>query len=54
MGAFFLAQTYSITSDIGTAIERNRYDPSLELAFALAEHFECAIEDIFDPVEIDP
>jgi putative transcriptional regulator len=28
---------------------KGRYDPSLELAFALAEFFECAIEDIFNP-----
>ena len=32
-----------------SAIERGRYDPSLELAFALADFFECAIEDIFQP-----
>ncbi|TKX83454.1 transcriptional regulator, partial [Halorubrum sp. SS5] len=33
------------------AIERERYDPSLELAFALAAHFDCRIEDIFEPAE---
>ena len=31
------------------AIERERYDPSLELAFELAAHFDCAVEDLFDP-----
>ncbi|QGN07783.1 transcriptional regulator [Halorhabdus sp. CBA1104] len=49
-----LAQAVGVTRQTINAIERDRYDPSLELAFALAEHFECAIEDIFDPVEIDP
>ena len=34
------------------AIEREPYDPSLELAFKLAAHFDCRIEDLFDP-EID-
>ena len=34
------------------AIERERYDPSLELAFKLAAHFECRVEDLFDP-ELD-
>jgi putative transcriptional regulator len=31
------------------AIERERYGPSLELAFALADHFDTTIEDLFDP-----
>lgn len=30
-------------------IERGRYDPSLELAFKIAQHFDCAIEEIFIP-----
>ena len=29
------------------AIETGRYDPSLPLAFRIAELFGCAIEDIF-------
>ncbi|MGO1304544.1 MAG: helix-turn-helix transcriptional regulator, partial [Sphingomonas parapaucimobilis] len=29
------------------AIETGRYDPSLPLAFKIAELFGCAIEDIF-------
>ncbi|QSG12341.1 Transcriptional regulator, xre family [Halapricum desulfuricans] len=49
-----LAQAVGVTRQTINAIERDRYNPSLELAFALAEHFDCAIEDIFDPVEIDP
>lgn len=31
------------------AIERGRYDPSLELAFKLAAHYNCTIEELFDP-----
>ncbi|MFI9628127.1 helix-turn-helix transcriptional regulator [Streptomyces sp. NPDC052042] len=31
------------------SIERGRFDPSLPLAFRLAEVFECRIEDLFDP-----
>lgn len=30
------------------SIERERYDPSLELAFKLAAEFDCPIEDLFD------
>lgn len=29
------------------AIETGRYDPSLQLAFKLAQQFDCLIEDIF-------
>lgn len=31
------------------AIETERYNPSLELAFKLAVYFDCKIEDIFEP-----
>lgn len=44
-----LAAAVDVTRQTINAIERGRYDPSLELAFALAEHYDCAIEDIFDP-----
>jgi putative transcriptional regulator len=44
-----LAVAVDVTRQTINAIERERYDPSLELAFDLAEHFDCAIEDIFDP-----
>jgi putative transcriptional regulator len=44
-----LAAAVDVTRQTINAIERERYDPSLELAFALAEHFDCAIEDIFTP-----
>jgi putative transcriptional regulator len=31
------------------AIERGKYDPSLPLAFKIADVFELAIEEIFKP-----
>ena len=33
------------------AIENDKYDPSLPLAFAIARLFEARIEDVFDPGE---
>ena len=44
-----LAEAVGVTRQTINAIERDRYDPSLELAFTLAAHFDCRIEDIFDP-----
>jgi len=44
-----LAEAVGVTRQTINAIERNRYDPSLELAFKLAAHFNCSIEDIFIP-----
>jgi len=48
-----LAEAVGVTRQTINAIERDRYDPSLELAFKLAAHFECHIEDIFQPEEND-
>lgn len=44
-----LAEAVGVTRQTINAIERERYDPSLELAFALAEYFDCRIEELFDP-----
>lgn len=44
-----LADAVDVSRQTVNAIERDRYDPSLELAFALAEFFDCAIADLFDP-----
>jgi putative transcriptional regulator len=44
-----LAEAVGVSRQTINAIERGRYDPSLELAFALAEFFDCAVEDLFDP-----
>ncbi|QGN06586.1 transcriptional regulator [Halorhabdus sp. CBA1104] len=46
-----LADDVDVSRQTINAIERGRYDPSLELAFELAHYFECTIEDIF---EYDP
>ena len=44
-----LAAAVDVTRQTINAIERERYDPSLELAFRLAAFFECRIEDLFHP-----
>ncbi|MFB6074559.1 MAG: helix-turn-helix transcriptional regulator [Haloarculaceae archaeon] len=46
-----LAAAVGVTRQTINAIERDRYDPSLELAFELAAYFECRIEDLFDPAD---
>ncbi|GAA0232325.1 helix-turn-helix transcriptional regulator [Haladaptatus pallidirubidus] len=44
-----LAETVGVTRQTINAIERKRYNPSLELAFELADYFDCRIEDLFSP-----
>jgi len=44
-----LAAGVDVSRQTINAIERGRYDPSLELAFELAEYFGCRIEDLFEP-----
>jgi len=44
-----LAEAVGVTRQTINAIERDRYDPSLELAFKLADYFDCRIEDLFEP-----
>jgi putative transcriptional regulator len=44
-----LADAVNVSRQTINAIERGRYDPSLELAFALADFFKCTIEDLFNP-----
>jgi putative transcriptional regulator len=44
-----LGAEVGVTRQTINAIERERYDPSLELAFQLAAYFDCRIEDLFDP-----
>lgn len=44
-----LAAEVGVSRQTINSIERGRYDPSLELAFDLADYFDCRIEDIFDP-----
>ncbi|ADQ68899.1 XRE family transcriptional regulator [Halogeometricum borinquense DSM 11551] len=42
-----LADAVDVTRQSINAIERGRYNPSLELALKLAVEFDCAVEDLF-------
>ncbi|MCJ7450261.1 MAG: helix-turn-helix transcriptional regulator [Candidatus Nanohaloarchaeota archaeon QJJ-9] len=42
-----LAEKLSVSRQTINAIETGKYDPSLELAFKIADFFESKIEDIF-------
>ena len=42
-----LADKIQVTRQTIIAIEKEKYDPSLELAFKIAEIFDVKIEDIF-------
>jgi putative transcriptional regulator len=44
-----LADAVGVSRQTINTIEGDKYDPSLELAFKLAEYFDCDIEDIFEP-----
>ncbi|GAA2025870.1 helix-turn-helix transcriptional regulator [Yaniella flava] len=44
-----LADELGVSRQTIISIERGRFDPSLPLAFRLAETFECKIDDLFDP-----
>lgn len=42
-----LADRLEVSRQSVNAVETGRYDPSLPLAFRIAELFELAIEDVF-------
>jgi len=44
-----LAEKVGASRQTISAIERGRYNPSIELAFKIAEYFDCDVEDIFFP-----
>lgn len=44
-----LAAAVGVSRQTINAIERERYDPSLELAFELAAFFDRPIEELFEP-----
>jgi len=44
-----LADALAVSRQTVNAIETGRYDPSLPLAFAIADLFSLAIEEIFLP-----
>lgn len=49
-----LAQLLGVSRQTVISIERGRFDPSLPLAFRMAEVFECRIEDLFTPESRTP
>jgi putative transcriptional regulator len=50
-----LGAAVDVTRQTINAIERDRYDPSLELAFKLAAFFDCEVEALFDPdIDVTP
>lgn len=44
-----LAEELGVSRQTVISIERGRFDPSLPLAFRLAEVFDCRIDELFDP-----
>ncbi len=42
-----LAKKLGVTRQTVIAIEKDKYDPSLKLAFEIADFFNAKIEDIF-------
>ncbi len=46
-----LADKLNVSRQTVNAIETGKYDPSLPLAFKIAELFQMKIEEIFIPVE---
>lgn len=46
-----LAEALGVSRQTINAIETGRYDPSLPLAFKMAQLFQCSIEEIFTPDE---
>lgn len=49
-----LAERLGVSRQTVNAIETGRYDPSLPLAFRIAQVFESRIEDIFQPADVLP
>lgn len=46
-----LAERLGVSRQTINSIETGKYDPSLPLAFKIAQVFELAIEQIFEPEE---
>ena len=44
-----LAELLGVSRQTVISIERGRFDPSLPLAFRIAQVFEAQIEDLFHP-----
>ncbi len=48
-----MAMDLQITRQTITAIEHNKYNPSLELALKLVNYFQVSIDEIFELTEAD-
>ena len=48
-----MAMDLQITRQTITAIENNKYNPSLELSLKLVKYFKVSIDDIFELKEAD-
>ena len=46
-----LAKELNVTRQTIISIEKNKYDPSLPLAFKIAKYFDTTIEELFIPDE---
>lgn len=46
-----MAEDLQVTRQTMTAIENNKYNPSLELALKIVRYFKLPIEDVFILVE---
>lgn len=44
-----LAERVSVSRQAINAVETEKHDPSLMLAFSIARAFEATIEEVFDP-----
>ncbi|WP_456363940.1 helix-turn-helix transcriptional regulator [Priestia aryabhattai] len=42
-----LANTCNVSRQTVNAVEKSKYDPSLELAFRLAEHLGVSVDELF-------
>ncbi|MDD1659798.1 MAG: helix-turn-helix transcriptional regulator [Methanomicrobiales archaeon] len=42
-----LADALGVTRQTILAIEKGKYDPSLDLAFRIARHFRVSVEELF-------
>jgi putative transcriptional regulator len=49
-----LAERLGVSRQTVNAIETEKYDPSLPLAFAIARLFELRIEEVFQPADATP
>ena len=48
-----LADAVGVTRQTIIAIEKNKYSPSLEVAFKIARVFHCSLEQVFSYDELE-